>query len=69
MKKVDYLVHIIYIVIILALSVVWGYKYDILITVLGVMIATASGAATYYQYKKLKELEGMSEQDNQYENQ
>lgn len=56
MKKLDYLMHIVFIVILLVLSIFWGCRYDLLITVLGVVIAIASGIATFYQYKKIKEL-------------
>ena len=56
MKKFDYAMHILFIVVLLVLSIFWGCRYDLLITILGLIIALASGIATFYQYKKIKEL-------------
>ena len=57
MKKADYAVHIFFIILLIVLSIFWGCKYDILITVLGLVIAGVSILTTFYQYKKMSELE------------
>ncbi len=63
MKKVDYSIHIIYIVVLIVLSVFWGSNYDPLITVLGLLIAVISTITMVYQYKKMKELEKNTEEE------
>lgn len=63
MKKVDYSIHIIYILVLIVLSVFWGSSYDPLITVLGLIIAVISTITMVYQYKKMKELEKNVEED------
>lgn len=63
MKKADYAVHILFIVMLIVLSIFWGCKYDILITVLGLVIATVSALTTFYQYKKMRELEEPKKED------
>lgn len=57
MKKVDFIILIIYIVSLVVLYFFWGCRLDWIVTTVGAIIAILASVAAHMQNKKIKELE------------
>ncbi len=56
MKKLDFIMLLLFLVALLVISFFWKCHYDPIVTVLGILIAVVSGFTAYVQYRKIKEL-------------
>lgn len=56
MKKLDFIMLLLFLVALLVISFFWKCHYDPIVTALGILIAVVSGLTTLVQYKKIKEL-------------
>ena len=56
MKKLDFIMLLLFLVALLVISFFWKCHYDPIVTVLGILIAVVSGFTAYVQHKKIKEL-------------
>lgn len=56
MKYVDIAVSAVFVLALVVIYFFWGCKLDLYVTVLAGIVIVASGAATYVQNKKIKEM-------------
>ncbi len=56
MKKLDFIMLLLFLVLLLVLSFFWKCHYDPIVTVFGILIAIVSAITAYMQYKKINEL-------------
>lgn len=65
MKKLDIMIKPIFVLILAIIYFFWKCEYDLIATLIAGIIIVAASFMTYFQYKKLKELEGAEVEEQQ----